>query len=901
MTQAPAAMVSVAVLRALLEHAVRKDYHRGVLGVRARPEWAGPATFTHDATTVRVVPCVSALAVREALLERDPDGWLVVLTDRDDLGDGILSHLVWHRLRTPDPWDAVREQFAATSLDPALTNTKASRELAVGLLTVRPTQGWPPAQGGVLTRDHAWAAVARTSLDLTEPEVDAGAVLRWSIDSSSVARVGDLRRLAGDALTDELLRWVAQRARAFRVPLLALLQAGDHLDAVPLGIVVGVLVQARTGSTAADAQLAREAFVRLESRLGGSVPEEPALRAWAARAGEVLSTAPDRARLLARADALLDGVHASTLSAGSDVLPAGLTARLEALAQVLRAGVAETWTSDARVSVSHLAAVEAAWARVQAHTAASADAGAAAFRAAVRLTRWLAIPAPAAPHALAELVHRQSAEDAWVDSAVNDAAPGVGDVNLGRALEVVLSAARGRRAAHDREFAQALATHTADDPPLVGGSHQGVRHLEDLLATVVIPLAQQTPTLLLVLDGMSTAVGTEVVPDVVAGSHDGWAEALLPGAATRASALAVLPTLTTVSRTSLLCGALRTGAQDAEQQGYQALTNARGLGSAPLFHKKLLDSSRLGFAVADQVGAAIDDTEGRRLVTAVLNTIDDALDRSDPAGIEWGSDAVKHLTPLLERARQAGRTVVLTADHGHVIERRHGHQQSAATISSARSRSADTPPTAEEVLVAGRRVLQHAGRAVLAVEESLRYGPLKAGYHGGGSPAEAVVPVTVLVPGELPTGAGLSWAPPQEPAWWAAAVATVAATPSAPAASPTLFDSPPAPTPPVSILASAVLLSKPYAAQKKLAGRAALTDSAITALLTGLLGAAGHRLPPPRAAAALGVPVTRLRGAVPQAQRLLNIEGYAVLRLDADGRTLVLDETLLREQFGVSP
>ncbi len=47
--------------------------------------------------------------------------------------------------------------------------------------------------------------------------------------------------------------------------------------------------------------------------------------------------------------------------------------------------------------------------------------------------------------------------------------------------------------------------------------------------------------------------------------------------------------------------------------------------------------------------------------------------------------------------------------------------------------------------------------------------------------------------------------------------------------------------------------------------------------------------------------MSRLRGAVPQAQRLLNIEGYAVLRLDADGRTLVLDETLLREQFGVSP
>ena len=33
-------------------------------------------------------------------------------------------------------------------------------------------------------------------------------------------------------------------------------------------------------------------------------------------------------------------------------------------------------------------------------------------------------------------------------------------------------------------------------------------------------------------------------------------------------------------------------------------------------------------------------------------------------------------------------------------------------------------------------------------------------------------------------------------------------------------------------------------------------------------------------------------------QRLLNVEGYPVLRVDADGATLILDEGLLREQFG---
>ena len=232
-----------------------------------------------------------------------------------------------------------------------------------------------------------------------------------------------------------------------------------------------------------------------------------------------------------------------------------------------------------------------------------------------------------------------------------------------------------------------------------------------------------------------------------------------------------------------------------------------GCGAA-LFHKKPLDSSRLGFAVADDVAAAIADVTGQPLVTCVLNTIDDALDRSDPGGTEWGADTVRHLVPLLDRARNAGRIVVLTADHGHVVERRQGTQRAYPDISSGRSRAATRPAGDGEVLVAGPRVLLHDGRAVLAVDEQLRYGPLKAGYHGGGAPAEAVVPVAVLVPGAVPEDVSLHLAPPQEPAWWIDPVAPdghgarhrlPAAPPRRPAAdyrrrrqeaAPTLFDAP---------------------------------------------------------------------------------------------------------------
>src|SRR6185437_10356983 len=262
------------VLRALLDQARRKDYLSGVLGVRARPEWTGSPEFTHADVPVRIVPCVSALAVREALLGRLPGQWLVVLTDRpdDDLGAGVLSHLVWHRLRTPYPWDAVRLRFAATGVEPALTAVAGDRDIAIGLLTASPADGWPPAPGGVLTRDHALGAVAAAHLGLTDPVIDATSVLAWTADPEVVTRVADLRALAGDALAGTVLDWAAERAGAAGAPLGYLLRAGEARDAVPLGLVAGLVAVSVNGGAAETAQLAREALIRLEPRFGGAPP-----------------------------------------------------------------------------------------------------------------------------------------------------------------------------------------------------------------------------------------------------------------------------------------------------------------------------------------------------------------------------------------------------------------------------------------------------------------------------------------------------------------------------------------------------------------------------------------------------------------------------------------------------
>lgn len=898
---------SLPVIRALLDEARKKNYDSGVLGVRARPQWDGPTEFDHHGVPVRVVPCPSALAVREALLERSAGRWLVVLTDRDeqDLGLGITAHLAFRWLRRPDPWDAVRERFEATRIDHRLVTAGQGRELATGLLAATPTEGWPPARGGLLTRDHAFGSVAAARLRLGAPgrDLDLPAVLAWTVRPESATALADLRALSGDTLVDAMLNWVADACGTVGQAVQPLLRDGRAGDVVPLGLVAQVVLTT-PGDSGPRALLRRE--------VGTTLPEA-AVRAWASAAEDTTRTlirAEDAtaAAMLARAETQLAELEAGGYAGASDVLRRGLTARLAELGEALRVAAQgapvqmQAHGPDAPlVDATALSRVEKAWGPVEAHALAEHTDETRVRRAlaGVRLARWLAAAATTATGGdLAAQVIRYRDEDAWVDRAVGDAWSGVTDEQLAQGLRAVLTATRLRRDLHDRAFAEALAAQIRDGRP----APAGIAHLESVVASTLLPLARTTPVLLVVADGMSVAMASEVVDDVVR-RYETWLECVPDTQDRRGVALALLPTVTEVSRTSLLCGELAVGDQARERDGFTRLCSAYGLRAA-LFHKKPLEASEAGFALAHDVAAAVDDTAGMPVVACVLNTIDDALERSDPGGTDWTADTVKHLHPLLDRARRAGRVVVLTSDHGHVVERREGRMVSMPGRSSNRSRPSAPPPGDGEVRVHGPRVLLHDGDAVLAVDERLRYGPVKAGYHGGAAPAEVVVPVVVLAPGHAPDGWRL--APPQAPFWWR--VPSVTAAPVAPprrAAAPdgTLdpFGEAPETRAPAAgaDLAAAVLGTAAYRDQRRRGGRVPLSDDQVARLLRALLSAPAGRLDPESAAAALGVATVQLAGALSQAQRLLNVEQYPVLSRDPDGSTVVLDEALLREQFGV--
>lgn len=874
------------IIRARLAKAAAKRYRRGVLGLRAEPRWSGNS-FDHEGVPVTVVGCPSVLAIWEAIDTRNADGWTVVLTDVDDdeLGDTVLAHLLDGRLLTPDPWDALRGNFAATTIEPALYRGVANdRAVADGLLAVLSPDSYTPAPGGVLTRDHAMTTLAREVLGIvkdTEVEVDPMAILEWTRSAGTPAKLADLAARGGTDVFDATAAWLSSRAGLLAEPLAALLNTGRINELVPLGVVAGLFCQDDTADPKAlGVFLGHYGLTSLGSE---------ALNAWYTSARGLVTTAlEDPHTVLQAAASIADDLRIGTAAASSDLLPQGLNARIRALADALVAALPQELPGDldaALVTPAAQATVEARWAEVSRHFLAAASHTVDAFSGAVRLSRWLAGPVSVAT-GLPDATASYLACGSWVDTALTKTRRGAEQPSAAAALRVVIDTVLARRARHDRVFAHALADAPKPAVPVV----------ENVVREVVVPIARQAPALLLVIDALSVAAANDLVAAI---QQDGWTEVSADGR--RGGSLAVLPTLTQRSRCSLLCGELREGAHEMERKGFLALIRDAGLeasggGPDPIFHKAGLDAIPAGASLATAVANALADTDHRPLVAAVLNYVDDTLHHTNPGGTDWTLDTITHLRPLLAAARSAGRAVVITSDHGHLIDYGTGTKVDRANTYGQRAHGdfSHVDPD-REVVAEGPRVLTDTHRVVLAVDPDIRYGARNAGYHGGGAPAEAIVPVLAFVAGQLP-----AWAHQVavvEPSWWypgtPAPIPALATKPG----SPSLFDIEEAPQ--VNPLPDMVISSKIYAAQRKLAGRIVLTDIQIKTLLAELLATGARELTLAQAAAALGVATAGVNGALMQAKRVLDVEGYEVLAVG--GGVVKLDEAALREQFGVTP
>lgn len=897
---------------------VSKPTGSRVLALAADPEYRGPRSVNVDGVEVQVRGCVSSLAIRELIADLPADGYAIVLTDRgiDDLGDSLVARFRRQRVVPLDAWATVPGLFRGRNLDSGLRH--ALPWLPGELLARLPAGGYPASATELVTRDHVLGALAGAVLGLEPGEIGLGGLLERLSDLSVRAEWAAVLLEAREAIAG----WVVERAgpAAGAVLSLAAADSTSHVHVLALGLMLDVLYGA--GDPPAGVLEARRGW---ES--GYRLP-----RVAPAAAGQIGQAVRARMRLLgdtdpaARQDGWRDTAEAFAIAAFPAGIalslnhPDGYRARLTALSAALQSLPALAGSDGAAPAAA--VALEAALVDLHAHDLAWTDHQAETYRAdmSVRLSRWLAAERTTPPANLAGAMNRQMTVDAWVDRAVADVWSGSTHPEAAEAYRDLCGRVLAARREHDRQFAALLATAAARET-----LDPGLLPVERVLVETIEPLSRVAPVLLIVIDGMSTGVTVAVAEGI---NGLAWTEHVPGpnvsgpgrGAGARASVLAALPTLTRYSRTSLLCGALRDGTQADEKRAFAALTGG------PVFHKDDLRAPA-GAAVNPAVAAAVGSAA--RVVGVVLNTVDDTLAKHDPDGTHWSVAAIQHLEPLLEVARQNGRTVVLVSDHGHVVER--GGRADLRELADARWRPVATGPAGEgEILLSGPRVLA-PGRAIVAAwVEDLRYGRKAAGYHGGAAAAEVTVPLLVFAGrGVDLSPAGWVCADEQAPRWWVEpVVAAGGANTGADAdrvaarsrrrrvavpveAGEVLFALPGGPegrgpevgsagptADPHAAAIESFLVSPAYQRMRAAAGRATLPDAAVRQVIRHLL-AGGGRSPADQIARAVGVPVGRMPMAMATLRRLLNVEGYQVISMDADGRTVLLDVPLWRQQFGV--
>lgn len=864
----------------------------GVVAVQVTGTWAGEDTVPVDGQVWQVVRAHSQLAIREALVaheERRAEPRLVILTPLDtlELGWDIRARLTRQRVFVLHAWELLGDLFRARAVDPRVARLDW---LADVLLEQAPPGGYAPAPSGVLDLETAWAHALGALLGLPGPAPDALTLLRWSARDGAVTRWQALSAEARAGVTERFTETAGTLGSIFA----ASVSAGNGARLVALGLVCDVLwPDASLEELAGDATLRdtlAAARVRFEPYVGGSALREDAAREWAAHAQRVLAELTQEQALEQRraAETILDDIRAGAGVVLSRVLPGAAALRASRFARSLREALEGTGTLQQATSA-------------QAAFAAHADVAADLARAeralmALRLVRAFHEHATEGEDGFGVLVRRYVTTSSWMDAARTALLGGDVHPELASLYADILRRGRERREAENRAFAERLVVWNAS--PV---AEPGVVPVERALELVVAPVADVRPVLVVVLDGLDLGVWRLLHADMAARGWTWWQPATTP---VFPVAVATLPSVTSAARASLFAGAPKAGSQATEKPDFaahSALRRSTTGGRVPaLFHKGELGTAN---ALAAEVRRSIADRQ-QRVVGAVINAVDDWLDRSDQVLPRWTVAAVPLLEALLQEAALAGRAVAVLSDHGHLLD--HESMLHRGGEGARWRLPSGGLPAEGEVLASGPRVRAVTGEdaIVLAWSESLRYTGKKTGYHGGATPQEVIAPIALLSRDELGVE---GWRPTVDapPAWWsedgtAPVRPSVPVTPS-PVAVPVDVD-------PGSSRVSAVaaapawidaLLSSPvYTSQRALAGRAAPREDQLRGVLEAL---AQHELRIPRTAVAavLGLPELRVRGVVAGVRRVLNVDGFAVLEEEESTGTLTLNLELLRAQFGL--
>ena len=947
-----------------------KNYSKATVAIRTTVGWDDDTTWGIGDDAVSVTSCTTPLQLRAAIDARDtaPGGeggsadtrgtapWRFFLTPLgdDDLPLDLREKLVpYLRVYLPDPSENLRTRFAATRQRSGVVADARDIPAILAFLDNLDAHVTPAPAGllsashlnGELTRIGLFDSVARHGGLDDESSINTLAdLIEWSQREGADGAWHRFTRQLPDEVVDAAIDSLAKDLGPDAGAALRHLRSHGPAHLMAFGLAGEVLVPA----PGCDEVLRAKAEGKFEMLTGLRGFELTELKAWSEATRRAFARLDDeRKNVAATAQAIVvDDLAAADLLISSTVLPAGLDARYDSFADALdkQLDAIRHRTGPGSRAGNATANLIAAQHAVHAHHAAVGTRDTDTVDACVRLIQWLATDTGTDDRSLSAWLTFYRDELSWVDSCLNAAWWRQSNRRLGDVAAKLATIVRERRVTFDRAFAAAVAKHGTRTP-----AQPAALMIEEILSRVVEPLltvkdttpADQStndppsavrPMLFLVLDGCSAAAANDLVQSIMSTYPGTWNE-LLPADDRLRTALAALPTVTTTSRASLLSGAITRGGQNVEKKNFTArlASSAGGNDKVVLLHK-----NDIATGINDRVRDLVEDTAGAPVVGAVLNTIDDSLASDSPMNKKWRIGDIGFLPELLEGAARVGRTVVLVSDHGHVPERHTGGMTAGTDATSARWRPADgTAPDADEVLVDGDRVMagqDHYGddvhRAILAIDEDRRYTAKAAGYHGGLSPAEACVPVTVLT--QAPTDFADNTVYPGDvllrstrfPSWWeirdpevhapAPARDTKRRTPSSAAAKsePSLFDasgfdangkvtvdSSEKPDAPVrdsfsELISSAESTLRDQFQAHQVTGRR-LVD--VVDLLRDI-DRNNRRMPVAALKARWELVPLQLQGVIAELRRVVNMDGVEVLTVE--GTDLVLNSEMLFSQFG---
>jgi hypothetical protein len=857
--------VKEALLISQIESVRLKREPGQAVGVHSKSRWQGKGQVFVGQEEWSVYQCDSALEIRQRLVE-NPDVPLLIVTSLPTgaIGDDVRARLFKQQLMLVDPWNSLAERFKAKQVDPALRQFTVIADAAIDALGDNDP---PVATSGILTAEAVWKVILQNRLGISQAKPDLFEFLPWIAKESSTSKWNSL----GVELQSALEQWLLRSVGDLAPILIRVLTDGHGPDAIAIGLALGALSKAGSNS---------RALGRLERYTGNTPLSDTHAGRWneASEKWAVSERADLVREELSKADHILEILGATAEAVNSRWSPLGFQQRMVEFTKQLAAGDWKKCQFAYSVVASHVGSQHLQELKDRRERA----------KMAIRLIKWQS-QLTDLPSTLSESVFVYERDGSWVDCARYQLVVAGEPEDIARAYRALFDKVTATRERDNRRFAELLVSATAQST-----YPSGILAIEDVLRTIVAPLAtrSQNGVLFIVMDGMSFPVWRELSSDL---RDHGWMEWAPVDGPRWQSALAVLPSVTNFSRSSLLCGALVSGAQHIEKRGFQELPEFR-TGKAELFHKDELGPS--GADLSEPLRLAISQN-ALKVVGVVLNVIDDSLSGPEQLTSQWNLRSLAVLQTLLNEAKNAGRFVVLASDHGHVLDCGSTLARKAGSADRWRSSSSLADLSVDELLVSGKRVLAEGGHIIAPASESIRYtANRRHGYHGGLTAQECVVPVAVLAPRmaaiegwEIQTSIGPEW-------WQEEAGESVREFPKKISAKsgPSLKTVMPLfePSAPVRNWVDALLVSDVFAEQMAtFAGRMRReqVEEYLRVLaernLVLLKGAFAQKL---------DISTLRIDGIVASLQRILNIEGYPVLSVDSS-QTIRLNLNLLREQF----